>query len=152
VTFPFWNYAKIPYRNGGRDRSGCDCWGLLRLVYLEEWGITLPSYADDYQSAEDLRAVARTLNDRLADGWRPLRQDEQPLPGDGVVFAPDIKHSTHVGVVVGRILGDLSFLHVRHDGATSSVESMSRPEWRAFCRGIYRNLELERQRCSPPSP
>ena len=29
-------YVGIPYRDLGRDMTGCDCWGLLRLVYGQE--------------------------------------------------------------------------------------------------------------------
>jgi cell wall-associated NlpC family hydrolase len=152
-AFPFWRYAKIPYANGGRGRDGADCWGLFRLIYLEQFGISLPDYATTYRSAEDVRAVARALNDNLEDGWRRLGDREEPQPGDGVTFAPDLPQiTTHVGVVVGRILGDLSFIHVRREGMSASVESLSRPFWRGARRGFYRNLQLERARCNPTPP
>lgn len=35
-------YLSIPYKQLGRDVSGCDCWGLLCLVIKNEYGITIP--------------------------------------------------------------------------------------------------------------
>lgn len=37
-------YLSIPFREFGRDASGCDCWGLVRLVLMQECQIFLPRY------------------------------------------------------------------------------------------------------------
>jgi cell wall-associated NlpC family hydrolase len=40
------DYFSIPYKKGGRDRSGCDCWGFTRLVIQKETGKEIPLYTD----------------------------------------------------------------------------------------------------------
>lgn len=38
------DYLGIPYRFGGADLDGADCYGLVRLVYAERFGVKLPAY------------------------------------------------------------------------------------------------------------
>lgn len=74
---PEWweKYRLIPYVEKGRDWSGCDCWGLARLVLLTEKGLVLPSYADSYENTDDGRGIASSLDDFLP-AWRQLDQPE----------------------------------------------------------------------------
>lgn len=39
-------YLDIPFAFDGRDREGCDCWGLLRLIYREQLGIELRAFSE----------------------------------------------------------------------------------------------------------
>lgn len=56
-------YLHVPYRKGGRDESGCDCWGLARLVLEREQRITLPSYDGAVESdAESFEGCFRRLD------------------------------------------------------------------------------------------
>jgi len=53
-------YTIAPFKDHGRDLSGLDCWGLVRLVYLQELNIALPEFAEI--SPSDLRRVAYMID------------------------------------------------------------------------------------------
>jgi len=38
----FNDYLRIPFLMLGRNRKGCDCWGLVSLIYREKLNIYLP--------------------------------------------------------------------------------------------------------------
>lgn len=122
------SYIGIPYKARGRTRDGLDCWGLLRLVYADRLGITLPAYTDAPDAAE--RAETGALITREAASWWTRVQD--PVPMDAVLFRV-AGWPTHVGVVVapGRML------HVARDDA-AKVESWQVPLWSRRLHGFYR--------------
>ena len=66
---PLWTkkYAGIDFKDRGRSRGeGVDCWGLVRLIYLEEFGVELPDLSSCYESIKDLDAIS----DQVAAGER----------------------------------------------------------------------------------
>lgn len=119
-------FVGIPYVSRGRDRIGCDCFGVVRIVYSEAFGITLPSYADEYidaaEAAETRKAIAENLTD-----WA---QVAPPKEGDAVVF----RLPPHIGIY----LEGGNMLHVR-EGAESCVESLASPIWARRIVGYYRH-------------
>ena len=100
-------YVGIPFVDLGRDRGGCDCWGLVRLVIAERTGFVLPSLDTGYGSETNVAGVVGEVDAARANGeWlkiepgqeRTLDVVEMSLPArvDGHwVFAP-----LHVGIVV----------------------------------------------------
>ncbi len=46
MSIPFWvgHYMRIPYLRMGRDAKGLDDYGIIRLVYAEQYGYTLPLF------------------------------------------------------------------------------------------------------------
>lgn len=47
-------YIGIPFQSGGRDRRGLDCYGLIRLVLMEQYECTLPLLDGKYDNALNL--------------------------------------------------------------------------------------------------
>lgn len=96
-------YVGIPFVDGGRDASGLDCWGLVRLIYAQEVGAILPSYGEI--SAANLTAVARQITGGAdTDEWF---EPDVPEPLDVAVMRLNgSRWAGHVGIVTapGRII------------------------------------------------
>lgn len=101
-------YVGLPFKDLGRDRSGCDCYGLLRLVYADA-GVVLPSYADDYRTAKDDAANAALIAS-LAEPWVEVAE-AQTRALDAVLLKSS-GHECHIGVVVRRGLVLHTGLHM----------------------------------------
>lgn len=127
-------YVGLPYLDGGRDRSGLDCWGLVRLFYAEELGVELPSYGDAYSSAEELAETAAAVRRGLA-RWRPA---PRPEPGDvALLWIRRPSLPSHVGVY----LGDRRMLHAA-EGSDAAIERLDSPFWARRVAGYYRHEAL----------
>lgn len=84
-------YVGIPYVEGGRDRSGLDCWGLLRLVYLEEDGLELPELPD--VTRQTPTAIACEIAKQIVEqGW------VQTNPFERAAVAISLQDRPHVGI------------------------------------------------------
>jgi len=114
-------YVGIPRAPHGRDAQGCDCWGLVRLVLLEQRGIHLPSYAGDYTCDAERAELARKMAQRLDEGpWRPV--NGRPQPFDMLVF-----RVAGEGAHVGLALDGAWMLHVHR--VQSCIERHDRRPW-----------------------
>ncbi len=107
---PSWvaGYIGIPFLDLGRDRAGCDCWGLVRLVIAEHAGLELPSLATCYGSEANPAGVGEAVEaERRSGAWQRIEPGNERafdvvemsgaarIPGSGWMFGP-----LHVGVVV----------------------------------------------------
>ena len=111
----FGKYVGIPFLDGGASHEGCDCWGLIRLIYDERFGIALPEYND--VSSRDLRRVAREM-EKGSSSDPVWRQVYEPRAFDVVlmrVFSGSIV--AHVGIVISRH----QFLHVERSSHAAIV-------------------------------
>lgn len=58
-------YVGIPYKPGGRDMNGLDCWGLVLLFFREQLAITLPDWE---KSLNDIKQMTTGRDDLLKQG------------------------------------------------------------------------------------
>jgi cell wall-associated NlpC family hydrolase len=95
---PSWvsRYVGIPFVSGGRDFAGCDCYGLIRLVLSEEFGLRLPALASTYD------ACCTAEISPMFDAYVPLLQGERiAAPEAGAVAVIRVRGlPSHVGVFV----------------------------------------------------
>lgn len=137
MTATHWTneYVGIPYREFGRDRAGCDCWGLACIAYAEQLGIVLPSYIGAYASVEELAELSAHIGDVTGNGvWRLV--DGLARPFDLAVFRRG-RYDTHVGIVVNPGL----MLHTAADDQ-AKLEHYQTGRWHHRLNGVYRHLEM----------
>jgi probable lipoprotein NlpC len=116
------DFIEIPFKPDGRDRNGCDCWGLVCLVYREKLGIELPEYKGVFeaQTIAQLKNVSRVM-EREKESWVRV---EKPHEFD-VVMIRSGAYAWHVGIVIDR----RRMLHVM-SGINSTVEEYTGMDWK----------------------
>lgn len=125
-------YLGIPFLEHGRDRAGCDCYGLLVLVYAELLGIELPAYSGAYLNTDERAEIASLIGARKHVGvWVAV---EDPEPFDVALFRRG-PYESHIGIVAapGRML------HIPDDHA--KIEDFRTGRWGGRLTGFYRHLE-----------
>jgi cell wall-associated NlpC family hydrolase len=119
----------VSYRNKGRDLVGADCWGLLRLFYIHEMGVLLPSYDEFYVDAFDKMSTSTAIQE-FSNDWTKV---DIPQYGDGIKLRL-MGHPCHVGVY----LGNSEFLHTQ-TGHNSCIDRLDSVKWRHRIEGYYRH-------------
>ena len=80
-------YIGIPFRDHGCGYDGCDCYGLVRLVYAKELGIELPHLGDHYSNAFARGEIGPLPAATVAEGWAVDVTDLEPEQFDVLVFS-----------------------------------------------------------------
>ncbi len=134
-------YIGIPYKEKGRDLDGIDCWGLVRLVYKQEYNISLPSFSGEYIQ-QDVDRI-QDLISQYKEGWEPL---EKPSEGCLVLFRI-LGTESHIGVAISST----HFLHAR-EGQDSAIESFDSPQWNKRIIGYFKYVENTQLMTTMPHP
>ncbi len=118
----------VRYRWGGNTpRRGFDCSGLVRYVFQNTLGLTLPRRANE---------ISRIGNRITVDDLKP---------GDLVFFNTRRRTFSHVGIFIG----DQQFVHSPSAGQKVRIDSLDNQYWEKRFTGA-RRLETLAQR--PPAP
>ena len=130
-AIPAWvgRYVGLPFLPNGRDHRGVDCWGLVRLVLLEQFAIDLPFYHFGYETCRERKAIGGVVQEvKEAPGWAKV---EKPTLSSVVVFKV-MGYPCHVGLMVTEEM----FLHSAA-GHDSCVESLRSLRWKNRVEGYY---------------
>lgn len=119
----------IPYTNKGRTFEGADCWGLVRLIYENEFNINMPMFSNEYSNASEGKKVAEAIRNNK-DIIQYVQKDT-PDYGDIIIFNMR-GNPCHVGVYVGKN----RVLHILK-GTNSVIERLSSPRLKGKVEGYY---------------
>jgi cell wall-associated NlpC family hydrolase len=124
-------YFDVPWDDEGTDGAftGCNCYGLVRLIFQEEFGICLPRYEGAaYSRSVDKEELGKRFQ-RERQQWKSV---EFPMVGD-VIWLRIAGHPFHVGVMVSSD----QFMHIE-EGCGPAVESITSPLWVRRINGFAR--------------
>ncbi len=131
-------YLRIPYKLKGHDFDGCDCGGLLRLVYKTELDIDLPDWEDAYISThkEGFKEIDNIFDEQTSTiGDFPMQVPlDEVQPFDAVVIRIG-KLNVHTGIVTSKG----RFLHIQ-EGETALIDSYDGLKWKNRLVGVYRHV------------
>jgi len=122
-------YIGIPFISNGRTVEGCDCYGLIRLVLQNEYGISLPELSNNYKDALNIKETMLLFAKNLP--VLTTKKLTQPQEKSIVVITENGK-PCHVGITAGAG-------YILHTNAkTGSVcQRSSHPGLRGRIEGYY---------------
>jgi len=125
-------YIEVPWDEKGSDGSfsGSNCYGLVRLIYQEEFGISLPKYEGvGYTKGIDKQELGCLYVREKSRWWEDI---ECPSCGD-VVWLRVAGNPYHVGVM----LSSDTFIHIE-EGCGPVIEAINTPRWARRVNGYVR--------------
>jgi len=122
-------YIGIPFVSNGRTINGCDCYGLIRLVLMNEYNIILPELSNNYDNANNIEETTMLFKE-----YRPVLAAEKiSNPREkAVVIITEQNRPCHIGIYAGDG-------YILHTGAkTGSVcQRETHPGLRGRIEGYY---------------
>lgn len=123
-------YISIPFKEHGRSREGSDCWGLVSVIYKEEFGIDLPTL-QDYSCTKDKRAISK-LCEQESKRWVEIPVGEEQ-PFDVLIFKI-LNIPCHVAVVISKGI----MIHCEYGIGSHLTEYNKDIQWNKRLAGVYR--------------
>jgi len=127
----FYKYIGIPFVDRGRNMTGCDCWGLFRLVYRELKGIELPEYL--LSSCHALNELSPAVEESRQ-VWEPIKEPESMCLIAFSIGTFVTGLVTHIGTYIGAN----KFLHTIAKKKMSQIERLSHPFYQRKIEGFYK--------------
>lgn len=135
VSFPqfFDKVCMIPYKLGGRDYKGIDCWGLVVLAYKELFNLDIPTYDGTMSSVSNKNTkTAEDIINHL-ELSAPFTRVEEPQYGDFVLINI-LGNPTHIGLMIDSS----HMLHIS-DKSGIAYEDIRSIKWQRRIQGFYRH-------------
>lgn len=130
-------YIGIPYASKGRTFLGCDCYGLLYLLYKFEKDILLELFGETYVDAKNLESVCGAVIQNRHD-W--VKIEDAEVQEFDVILLKIKGYAAHVGVVLDSNRKDFIHTLAGHD---SALDNYGRLAWKKRIEGFYRHKTLK---------
>ena len=146
-SIPKWvrKYIGIPFVERGRCREGADCWGLVRMVYIDQFGVTVPSFSDDYMDIKrDRNDIQSSIQKNSAKLFSEISEDIVSVKDGVVVLLHERGLPLHVAFYIGCDGGERYVLHTTSARGHSYRERLhgnelehSNPRFFRYRSGVY---------------
>jgi len=121
-------YIGIPYKHMGRDKSGLDCWGLVKLIYKDILDIVLWDIGEEYPENWSFKG-----KDLFMENYRKQwKRVTEPQTWDVVLLRNGGEVINHAGVMLKKG----TFIHCIKTGVVLS--DVSEKIWKPQVAGFYR--------------
>lgn len=128
------DYICVPFEEKGRERSGVDCWGLVRLIYKEKLGIELPSLLF-YKNTTDRPTIKKIYEEESGSHWKQIPFGEEKEYD--VIVLRMMGFPMHVGIVLqGGFM-----IHCLKGSGTVIVNYLDK-QWIKRIVGFYRHGDV----------
>jgi hypothetical protein len=136
------SYVGLPFSDDGLTRSGLHCWGLVRLVLMEQAGLEVPSYGES--SAADLLDAARHFRDGPCnDLWPKAVEPFRPFDVVLMTAMETVNGATHrLPAHCGVMCSETEVLHIWRE-THSVIMARDHPRIRHKIIGTYRHRDLQ---------
>ena len=118
----------IPFVDGGRDISGCDCWGLTMIAWRILTGKELPDYKI---ACEEASLINAKINEQKCN-WVKIEEKDLVVPSLVVMRFNSVTLCNHTGIYIGG----RNFLHTSRK-VNSHISSIDSPAWNRRIEGFY---------------